>query len=146
MPPNERNGRRHTSFCTVAVLDEAALQPLLEIPASELRIDRMRGHGRGGQRRNKVETACRVTHLPTGLTAVRMSGRSQPANIADATADIARQLAAAAHTVARMQENAQRRQQAAPEVAFTHSAFRDEVVCHATGQRWTMRAWAQGRF
>lgn len=130
----------------VTVADEAAPPPLPQVPASELRIERMRGHGRGGQRRNKVETACRVTHLPTGLTAVRMSGRSQATNIADATADIARQLQAASQTIARAQVNARKAEQAAPEVAFTHSAFRSDVVRYSTGQRWTARAWAQGRF
>lgn len=106
----------------------------------------MRGHGRGGQRRNKVETACRVTHLPTGLVAVRMSGRSQAVNITDAKADIVRQLSSHMAQQQHVTVNRERQRQAAPEVAFTHSAFRGEITCHKSGKRWKLRDWAQGRF
>lgn len=69
-----------------------------DVRDADLRVERMRGHGRGGQRRNKVETAVRVTHVPSGITVVRMSGRSQAANLADARDEIAARLTAAAST------------------------------------------------
>ena len=40
-----------------------------DIPKTDLRIETMRGQGNGGQHRNKTDSACRITHLPTGLTA-----------------------------------------------------------------------------
>jgi len=41
----------------------------MNIPKAELRIETTKGKGKGGQRKNKVETAVRITHLPTGITA-----------------------------------------------------------------------------
>ena len=79
-----RGSQRHTSVVTVAVLDDP--DPAAE-PADgpgQVRLETMRGRGRGGQRKNKVETAVRMRHEPTGLTVTRSTGRSQSANIASA--------------------------------------------------------------
>jgi protein subunit release factor B len=80
---HEVAGRRQTSFALVEV--EALHAPIgLVVTDRELRIDRTRGSGPGGQHRNKVETAVRMTHLPTGLQAWSSKGRSQADNLATA--------------------------------------------------------------
>lgn len=108
----------------------------------------MRGHGRGGQRRNKVETAVRVTHVPSGVVVTRLSGRSQVANLDDAKREIVATLTARATSGQAADIAAARRSQVDSErsgKAFTHCWYRDEVLRHSDGRRWTIRQWKQGR-
>ena len=65
VPATEAQGRIHTSTATVAVLPEAE-EVDIDINESELRIDIFHSGGAGGQNVNKVATAVRLTHLPTG--------------------------------------------------------------------------------
>ncbi len=64
----ESKGRTHSSTVTVAVLSEPS-KTELRIPSSDLRIEAYRDSGPGGQNKNKNDTAIRVTHIPTGITA-----------------------------------------------------------------------------
>ncbi|MEU8802296.1 peptide chain release factor-like protein [Spirillospora sp. NPDC048819] len=147
-PRNDRRGRRHTSTATVAVMPRQTRPSEPLVRDEDLRIQTMRGRGRGGQRKNKVETAVRIHHLPTGIVITRTTGRSQGANLASARTDLEDRLRLMAAKQARQDADHLRRNQVRPERSaktFTHNAQRGQVVDHTTGRRWPLRAWRQGR-
>jgi peptide chain release factor 1 len=92
VPVTETQGRTHTSAATVAVMPEPDETQAIALNPSELRIDTFRASGAGGQHINKTDSAVRVTHLPTGLTAECQDGRSQHSNKARALQVLAARL------------------------------------------------------
>ena len=80
MSPFNSDGKRHTSFAAIEIIPETDDEIKIDINPEDLRTDTFRSSGPGGQNVQKVETAVRITHIPTGIVAACQTDKSQHRN------------------------------------------------------------------
>lgn len=139
IPKTEKNGRVHTSTATVAVLPKIELIEI-KINPQDLKIDVARSSGPGGQNVNKLETAVRVTHLPTGLVVFCQNERSQSQNRAKAMEILRAKLFDLKQNEQASQITQERRQQIGTaeraEKIRTYNYPQNRVTDHRLGKGW----------
>lgn len=145
VPSSEKQGRRHSSVVTVAVVDER--QERFSLNLADVREDRFRSSGNGGQHRNKVESAIRLTHVPSGLVVTATEERSQHQNRQVAWGRLEAALRREFETRQASATNRQRQEATAGDRAdrqFTWTQWRDEVKT-SDGRRAPYRQALTGR-
>jgi peptide chain release factor 1 len=148
-PPNERNGRVHTSTITVSVFVEPKPMEFI-LSEKDLEIKTCRGAGNGGQNRNKLETTVIVTHIPTKTTVRCESERSQYQNRQIAI-DLLRTKLYNNQNYKMMNDiNGVRKQQIGSgmrgDKRRTIACQRNSVVDHITNKKWTLDQYYSGKW
>lgn len=139
VPVTEKLGRIHTSTASVAILP---LRPVADntISPTDLEITFSRSGGKGGQNVNKVETAVRIMHKPTGLVIRSTSERSQARNKEKALAILASKLSVAKEEAAVKAQSAERKTQIGTgdrsEKIRTYNIDQDRVTDHRIKESW----------
>lgn len=139
VPKTESSGRIHTSTATVAVLPVFPAAEL-EIDPNDLEIKTFRASGPGGQFVNKVETAVRITHRPTGITAESQESRTQQRNKEKALEILQAKLAYLLQKQRKKEIDELRREQIGSaersEKIKTYNFPQNRLTDHRTGQKW----------
>ena len=149
VPPTEKRGRPQTSTVTVACLPEPT-ETQLVIRPQDLEYIFSRGSGAGGQKRNKTESACDLTHIPTGLVVHCESERSQYQNKANALSVLRSKLWDLKKESEMGSRDATRKDQlgtgARGSKSWTISVINDVVTYHPTGQKFRLRDYLAGDY
>lgn len=139
IPETEKSGRVHTSTASVAILPIAAETDIAVRP-QDIKIEFFRSSGPGGQNVNKVETAVRIYHLPTGLIVTSQDSRSQQKNRETAMTLLRSRLLAAQQEQEEKKTAAERRSQIGTadrsEKIRTYNFPQDRITDHRIKQSW----------
>lgn len=137
IPETEKQGRIHTSTATVAVLPKVE-ESDIEIRPQDIKLEFSRSSGAGGQNVNKVETAVRIVHIPTGMIVTSQEGRSQQKNRERAMQLLRARLYEARRSAEEAKTAAERKQQIGTadrsEKIRTYNFPQDRVTDHRIGQ------------
>lgn len=140
IPATEKQGRIHTSTASVAMLP-VYKRTTVEINPSDLEIEFSRAGGKGGQNVNKVETAVRLTHKPTGLTVRCTAERSQQKNREKALSIISSRLQEMHDEEAARKRSDARSQQVGTgdrsEKIRTYNFPQDRITDHRIKESWS---------
>lgn len=146
VPPTERRGRVHSSTVTVAVL-AAPSGSAVQLRPQDLAFETYKDSGPGGQHRNTTESAVRVTHLPTGISASSAT-KSQHRNKELSLVHLRARLAEVAREGERSSRNGQRRAQIGTgqrsDKIRTVAVQRGRVEDHRTGKQVPLERWERG--
>lgn len=139
VPKTEKMGRVHTSTASVAILP-IRKKTKFEINPADLEIEFSRSGGKGGQNVNKVETAVRLTHKPTGLTVRSTGERSQNANKESAMIILSAKLEEKQRAEEESKYAANRKEQIGvadrSEKIRTYNILQDRVTDHRLNKNW----------
>lgn len=139
VPATEKQGRIHTSTVSVAVMPVRNVN-LIKIDPSDLEIEFTRSGGAGGQNVNKVETAVRMTHKPTGLAVRCQSERTQMRNKEKALEILSSRLIALKEEEEAKKESAERKSQIGTadrsEKIRTYNFLQDRITDHRIKKNW----------
>lgn len=139
VPATEKSGRIHTSTASVAIL-EIREQNRITVSPADLDIEFSRSGGRGGQNVNKVETAVRIIHRPTGISVRCTSERTQQRNRAKAMSTLLAKLEMLETEKEAATVSARRREQIGTadrsEKIRTYNVLQDRVTDHRIKKSW----------
>jgi len=139
IPHTEKSGRIHTSTASVAIMPVANAQEVRLNPG-DLDVSFFRSSGPGGQNVNKVSTAVRIVHKPSGLVVVSQAGRSQHANREQATILLQSKLAEMEREKEAIELGGLRREQIGgadrSEKIRTYNFPNDRITDHRIGKKW----------
>jgi peptide chain release factor 1 len=139
VPATEKSGRIHTSTASIAILP-IRKKPKVEINPGDIDMEFSRAGGAGGQNVNKVETAVRLVHRPTGIDARSQSERSQAANREKAMAVLVAKVEALEEEKAHAKLSSERKDQIGTadrsEKIRTYNTLQDRVTDHRIKESW----------
>lgn len=143
----KKHNKRHTSTVTVVIVEELCETKII-LDKDDVVEQFYRGTGAGGQHRNKVSTAVRMTHKGSGITVTTERGRSQAANRKKVKKRLEEQLEI---ELAKKQQNIVNGERskiasstARSEKTFTHNEQRNTITNHDTGRKWSIKNFRKG--